>query len=267
MSMRHYSPRRDRRKGVSIRSQRFLNVALGLAILLQISYPLIDGEPLRLVTLAIVYTGALAMVTHAYLSFGARYAFLYLAITFSFALATEEVGLRTGWPFGNYSYSPSLGLTIFSLPLVVPFAWVMMAHPILTAARRLTQNWVFLYGGAAMAAWDLFLDPQMVTANRWTWKFTGAHVPFQPEIPLSNTFGWLFAGMGLIALLHLTLPRDRRKGGTELVAVDIFILWTLFSGVVGNIFFFNRPGIALFAGLIFSAIFAPYLFSRWFGRP
>jgi putative membrane protein len=267
VSIRQYSPRRDRRNGISAGKQRFLNLTLGLAILLQISYPLIEGEPLRLVTLAIVYVGACAMLLHAYFSFGARYAFLYLLITFFFAFATEEIGMRTGWPFGTYHYGTSLGVKIFSLPLVVPFAWLMMAHPVLVAARRLTQNWVFLFGGAAMASWDLFLDPQMVSANRWTWSFTGAHVPFQSEVPLSNTFGWLFAGMGLIALLHLTLPRERRKGGVELVAVDIFILWTLFSGVVGNLFFFHRPGIALFAGLTFAILFAPYLFSRWFGRP
>jgi putative membrane protein len=265
--MRHYSPRRDRRRGISLGSQRFLNVSLTLALLLQISYPLIHGEPLRLVTLAIVYVGALSMVVHARLSFGTRYAVSYLAITFLFALATEEIGMRTGWPFGKYSYGPSLGLKIFDLPLVVPFAWIMMAHPVLVAARRLTQNWVFLYGGVAMAAWDLFLDPEMVSAGRWTWKFTGSHVPFQSEIPLSNTFGWLLAGMGLIALLHVTLPRERRKGGAELIAVDIFILWTLFSGVFGNLFFFHRPGIALFSGVIFALIFGPYLFSRWFGRP
>ena len=207
------------------------------------------------------------MLLHGYFSFGARYAISYFAITFLFALATEELGMRTGWPFGTYSYDPSLGFKIFALPLVVPFAWLMIAHPVLVAARRLTQHWVFLYGGAAMAAWDLFLDPQMVSSHRWTWQFTGSHVPFQPEIPISNTFGWLFAGMGLIALLHVTLPRERRKGGAELIAVDIFIFWTLFSGIVGNLFFFHRPGVALFAGAIFALLFGPYLFSRWFGRP
>ncbi len=265
--MRHYSPHRDRRKGISSGSQKLLAFALFCAILLQISYPLVHGETLRLITLGVVYAGALAMLLHALLAFGARYLISYFSITFVFAITTEQIGLHTGWPFGSYSYDTSLGVKIFTLPLIVPFAWIMIAHPVLVAARRLTQHWVFIYGGAAMAAWDLFLDPQMVSAGRWKWSFTGAHVPFQPEIPLSNTFGWLFAGMGLMALLHVLLPRERRKGGAELVAVDIFILWTFFAGVVGNIFFFDRAGIASFAGLIYAVIFAPYLFSRWFGRP
>ncbi|CAB4672208.1 unannotated protein [freshwater metagenome] len=267
MSIRNYSPRRNRRGRMSPRMNALLATVLAIAISLQIAYPLIDGEALRLLTIAVVYWGAGAMLLHAIMAYGSRYAFTYLGFTFFYALLIENIGVATSWPFGEYSYSPDLGLQIFSVPLVVPFAWIMIAHPVLVIARRIAGNWVFLYGGVAMAAWDLFLDPLMVTSGRWTWKVTGAHVPFQPEIPLSNTFGWLLTGMGLIALLHLMLPRDRRKISPSFSAVDIFVAWTLFSGVVGNLFFFHRPGIALFAGAIFSAVAMPYFFARWLGRP
>jgi uncharacterized membrane protein len=113
----------------------------------------------------------------------------------------------------------------------------------------------------------LFLDPLMVTAGRWTWKVDGAHVPFQPEIPLSNTFGWLLSGMALMSLLHFFTPRDRRKKSGSLVAADILLFWTLFSGIVGNLFFFGRPGIAIFSGSILGILLAPYFFNRWIGRP
>jgi putative membrane protein len=201
------------------------------------------------------------------LAYGAQYAFTYLGTTVVFALIVESVGVKTGWPFGTYEYDPSLGHTIAGVPYVVPFAWVMMAHPVLIAARRVAGNWVFLYGGYAMAAWDLFLDPQMVAANRWRWTFDGAHVPYQPEIPLSNTFGWLLAGMALIAILHQILPRDRRKSSASFGAVDIWLAWTFFGGVVSNLFFFDRPGIAFFGGIAFALFFLPYAFSRWLGRP
>ena len=267
MSIRHYSPRRNRRRGISSRSQFALNLTLGIAILLQISYPLLSGEALRVVTISTVYWGAGAMALHALLAFGARYAFTYLGIALSFGFLIELMGLKTGWPFGTYKYDPSLGPQLFDVPLVVPFAWAMIAHPILCAARRVAGNWVFLYGGYAMAAWDLFLDPQMVAANRWRWTFDGAHVPYQPEIPLSNTFGWLLAGMALIAILHQILPRDRRKSSASFGAVDIWLAWTFFGGVVSNLFFFDRPGIAFFGGIAFALFFLPYAFSRWLGRP
>lgn len=265
--MRHFTPRGNRRRGISAKSRNILSSVLALTIILQIGYPLVHGETLRIVTLAFVYSGALAMLLHAFYSFGWRYALTYFGITFLFSLITEQIGVRTGWPFGTYSYDSSLGYQLFGVPLVVPFAWLMMAHPVLVAARRVTQHWVFIYGGAAMMAWDLFLDPQMVAANRWTWTFSGAHVPSEPEIPISNAAGWLFVGMGLIALLHIALPRERRKQGAEFAAIDIFLGWTLFSGVIGNIFFFHRPEIALFAGIVFSIVLMPYAFARWLGRP
>jgi putative membrane protein len=219
------------------------------------------------VTIATVYWAAGAMVLHALLAYGARYAFTYLFVTAIFALFIESVGVKTGWPFGTYEYDPSLGHTIAGVPYVVPFAWVMMAHPVLIAARRVAGNWVFLYGGYALAAWDLFLDPQMVSAGRWTWTFDGPHVPFQPEIPLSNTFGWLLSGMALIAILHQVLPRDRRKSSASFGAVDLWLTWTFFGGVVSNLFFFDRPGVAFFGGIAFALFFLPYAFSRWLGRP
>lgn len=267
MSIRHYSPRRNRRRSISPKMNALLASVLATAILLQITYPLIDGEALRLVTIAIVYWGAGAMLLHALLAYGLRYVFLYASFTFIYALTIEQVGVLTSWPFGEYSYSNDLGPFIFSVPFVVPFIWIMMAHPILVASRRVAGHWVFLYGGVALAAWDLFLEPLMVSSKRWTWKVTGAHVPFQPEIPLSNAFGWLLTGMGLIAILHLILPRDRRKVGASYLAIDVYLIWILFSGIVGNLFFYHRLGIALFAGAIFGAVLTPYFFTRWLGRP
>jgi putative membrane protein len=240
---------------------------LGIAILLQISYPLLSGEALRVVTISTVYWGAGAMALHALLAFGARYAFTYLGIALSFGFLIELIGLKTGWPFGTYEYDPTLGPQLFDVPLVVPFAWAMIAHPILCAARRVAGNWVFLYGGFGLMAYDLFLDPQMVTAGRWTWEVTGSHVPFTPEVPLSNAFGWLLSGMALIAILHLALPRDRRKVSASFITIDIFLIWTWFAGVVSNLFFFDRPGIAFIFGLTFGVVLAPYIFSRWLGRP
>lgn len=267
MSIRHYSPRRNRRRGISLRAMTFLYLVLAVAILLQISYPLLSGESLRVVTISTVYWGAAAMALHALMTYGARYAFTYLIATLTFALIVESIGVTTGWPFGVYKYDYSLGVQILSVPLVVPFAWAMIAHPVLVAARTITKHWGFLYGGLTMMAWDLFLDPQMVSANRWKWEVTGSHVPFTPEVPLSNAFGWLLMGMALIAILHFILPLDRRKVSASLLATDIFLGWTLFAGVVSNLFFFHRPGIALMGGLILGTLLAPYFFIRWLGRP
>jgi putative membrane protein len=250
-----------------MRAMTFLYVVLGIAILLQVSYPLLSGEPLRLVTISTVYWGAAAMALHALLAYGPRYAFTFLLATLTFALVVESIGVTTGWPFGVYEYDYSLGVQIFSVPLVVPFAWAMIAHPVLVAVRTITKNWGFLYGGLTLMAWDLFLYQQMVRDGRWTWDVTGAHVPFTPEVPLSNALGWLLTGMALIAMLNFILPRDRRKESASLFAADIFLGWSLFAGIVSNLFFFHRPGIALLGGLVLGILLTPYFFIRWLGRP
>ncbi len=267
MSLRQFYPRKNMRRQVAGWKLFVLYATLVVAIGLQISYPLIEGEPLRLVTIATVYWAAAAMFLHAMLAYGVVYAMQFLFITFTYSLLVEQLGSKTGWPFGSYEYSGSLGYQIYGVPLVVPFAWVMLAHPIFIAARKVTKNWVFLYGGLGMMAWDLFLDPQMVSAERWVWDFTGTSVPFQPEIPLSNTFGWLLTGMGLMAILNLALRKDRRKVATSTAVPDFFLMWTWFSGVVGNLFFFDRPGVALIGGVVFGLVLLPYIFLLRFGPP
>ena len=266
MSIRQYVPRRRIGQQFTFSEAMPLYLVFAIALLLQITYPLLEGEALRLVTLAVVYWGAGAMVLHSFFSYGMKFALRFLLITFFYALIVEQIGHRTGWPFGVYKYDPSLAYQVFDIPLVVPFAWVMMAYPILIVARRVAPRWVFLYGGLGLMIWDFFLDPQMVNAGRWSWEITGPTVPFQPMIPLSNAFGWLLTGMGLMAILHLSLPRERRKRGLSTAIPDFFLLWTVFGGVIGNIFFFGYPAIGVSVGIVFALYLLPYFISQRLGR-
>ena len=266
MSIRNYRPRRDARRSISPTKNFLLITVLTVALALQISYPLAEGETLRLVTIATVYWAAGAMLLHALFAYGWNYALRFLFITFLYALLIEQIGMRTTWPFGSYEYSPTLGYQIYGVPLVVPFAWVMMAHPIFIAARRLAPKLVFLVGGYGLMAWDLFLDPQMVSARRWTWEISGRTVPFQPEIPLSNAFGWLLAGMGLMALLNVTLPKERRSLGYSRAVPEFFLAWTWIGGVIANLFYFDRPGVAFIGGISLGLIVISYFISVKFGR-
>ena len=267
MSIRQYRPRGGRRRQIDNKKNLLLYGLLALSIALQMTYPLVHGDLLRTITIATVYCAAVAMITHSFFAFGARFAITFAILTFGYALGVEILGSKSGWPFGTYHYDSSLGAAIAGVPILVPFAWMMLTYPLLIAARKVGKSWVFLYGGLGLMAWDLFLDPQMVSAHRWVWEFHANATPFAPMVPLSNSFGWLLSGMGLMALLHWALPKDRRKGGAILTVPNIFLTWTWFSGVIGNLFFFHRPGLALFAGVIFALILAPYFFAQYLGQP
>ena len=150
MSIRNFRPPRDLRRRITPLQSALSISVLTVAIFLQISYPLLEGETLRLVTLAFVYWAAGAMLLHALFAYRFKFAFRFLLITFCYALAVEQIGFRTTWPFGAYEYSGTLGYQIYGVPLVVPFAWIMMAYPIFIAARRIAPSWVFLIGGYSM---------------------------------------------------------------------------------------------------------------------
>jgi putative membrane protein len=81
MSIRHYTPRRRARGGASPLLIKVMGGALGLAIVLQIAYPLVDGSALKFITIASVYLAALAMFLHGVAAFGARYGWTLLGIT------------------------------------------------------------------------------------------------------------------------------------------------------------------------------------------
>jgi uncharacterized membrane protein len=232
----------------------------------QIAYPLAEGERLRQLTIFTVLLAAVAIAVQSWATYGPRYSLTYLAITAPFALMIETIGVHTGWPFGEYEYATTLGRSFFDVPLVVPLAWVMMAHPVLVAARRLSQRWAIFLGGFGLMAWDVFLDPMMVEAGHWSWERATPALWGVPGIPLSNFFGWLLSGVILMAILHTVLPTERRAEPASNMPAATFLLWTYFSSVIGSLFFFDRAGVALTGGLLMGAIVLPYAATLWWSR-
>jgi uncharacterized membrane protein len=230
----------------------------------QIGYPLVDGEWLRRVTIASVVLFFLASLSHALVHRGLRWTLGLVVVTTGGGLLAEAVGVRTGLPFGDYTYSGSLGPQLLGVPVIVPLAWTMMAYPVLLAARHLTTRWwVVLVGGVGLAGWDVFLDPQMVNDGRWRWTHPTPALPGVEGVPLTNYAGWLVVGVVMMALLSRLAPRDR---GSETVPA-VLLTWTYLGSIVGNLFWFGEPSIALAGGLAMGLLVLPYLWSMWQSRP
>jgi uncharacterized membrane protein len=123
--------------------------------------------------------------------------------------AVEAIGTRTGRPFGPYGYTGRLRPEVGGVPAVVPLAWFAMAAPARETAhavlgRRSSPARRVLLGAAALTAWDLFLDPQMVGEGYWRWTRPGRY----RGIPLSNYAGWLLVGAAAMVVLEVTAPPD-----------------------------------------------------------
>jgi uncharacterized membrane protein len=229
-------------------------------ILGQIAWILVGDDGRTVLSVLTVVTFFLASASHAFLNRGAAWAGGFLAISLAFGWGIEVLGLATSFPFGTYAYADVLGPSLAGVPLIIPMAWSMMAYPCLLAGQRLSSTLLgtALIGGWVLAAWDLFLDPQMVGQGYWTWSDARWALPGIPGIPLQNFLGWLLAAIVLMWLLGL-LPR---KHATDTVPAAL-LTWVFASSVFANLVFFGRPGVALWGGVCMGAIVVPYLWRMW----
>jgi putative membrane protein len=135
---------------------------------------------------------------HAWQTLGSQRAIALLVLTFVISLAFESVGVATGWIYGPYHYTNSLGPRVFGLvPVLIPVAWFMMMYPARVIAGRLLglgepsspRRVVLLAALSAvvMTAWDVVMDPFMVRMGHWVWEQEGAYF----GVPLQNYLGWL----------------------------------------------------------------------------
>ncbi len=250
------APSRD--AGTPAIAHRVVLVLLALGVLTQISYPLLSGLGLRAATIGSVLLLAAAGVLHAGTSLGPRAALVLLLVAGGVGLSAEAVGIRTGFPFGAYHYTGTLGAELLGVPLVVVAAWTMMAYPCLLLGRALTPRLPVLSGAPALAAWDLYLDPQMVSAGHWRFAHPSPALPGLGGIPLTNYAGWLLTAVVLLTLLHRLLPRHSRPEVPGWPPA-VLLAWTWAGSAVANLFFFDRPAVAAWGVLGMGASVGPYL--------
>lgn len=235
--------------------------AWGLAaavVAAQVPYPLVHGDARDVLTVVTVVVFAAASVVAAMSSASWPYAAVVLVGAGVIGFAAEAIGVHSGVPFGDYRYLHGLGAKLADVPVVVPFAWVMMAHPAAVVARRLASPLVAQVGiGAlALASWDVFLDPQMVDAHHWHWLHPHPHLPGVSGVPLSNFGGWLLVSLVVMAVLQ---PVAARVGARHDAPATALWLWTWASSTLANVVFFGRPGVALAGAIAMGLVGVPLL--------
>ncbi|WP_127501306.1 carotenoid biosynthesis protein [Actinoplanes solisilvae] len=233
---------------------------LGVLILAQISYPLTGGGVRAGLTVATVVLGYLLSVSHALLTRGPRAAIALVAIATLGGFAVEALGVATGFPFGTYVYSGQLGPKLLGVPLIIPLAWTWMAWPAWLAAQRLpVARWARV-GVAAfgLAAWDLFLDPQMVAEGYWRWQSPTPALPGVPGIPVGNYLGWLGFAIVLMTALSFALGRTNPLPDDKPILALWF--WTYASSVLAHAVFLDLPASAAWGGLFMGAAVLPVAF-------
>ena len=232
---------------------------LGVLVLTQICYPLTAGALRADLTVLTVVLGYLLSVSHALLTRGVRTAGALVATATVGGFAVEAVGVATGFPFGTYDYSGQLGPKLLGVPLIIPLAWTWMAWPAWLAALRLARRTParVAVAAAGLAAWDLFLDPQMVAEGFWTWDSPTPALPGVPGVPIGNYLGWLGFALLLMAVLAPAAgPRAAMPGPADRPMLALWC-WTYASSVLAHLAFLGLPWSALGGGALMGAAVIP----------
>jgi putative membrane protein len=153
--------------------------------------------------------------------------------------AVEYLGSHTGVPFGHYHYTSRLQPQLGHVPLTIPVAWLMMlpaSWAVADAIARGRGPGFWLLSGLAITAWDLYLDPQMVSWRLWVWERKGGYF----GIPWINFLGWTLSGAVMTAVTSALLPDPLPT--VPLTAIYV-LTWLL--EVVGLGVFWRQPMPAL----------------------
>ena len=227
-------------------------------VLTQICYPLTGGRTRAALTVLTVVLGYVLSVSHALLTRGPRAAGALVAVATVGGFAVEAVGVATGFPFGTYDYSGQLGPKLLGVPLIIPLAWTWMAWPAWLAAVRLARGRVprVVLAAVGLAAWDLFLDPQMVAEGYWTWQSATPALPGVPGIPVGNYLGWLGFALVLMAVLAQLAGPAAGVPGDDRPIMALW-LWTYASSVLAHVAFLDLPASAAWGGVGMGLVVIP----------
>lgn len=223
----------------ALRQLSWWRVVLVLWALSMVPTPLF---PERFALFSYVSTGLLTLGVFGYTRsrYGAR-AWLLFALSFTFGLLVEWLGYTTGVPFGPYRYLAP-GPQLLGVPLLVPLGWFTFSVVGLALAPPGSKRWL---APLALVAWDVGLDPLMVTQGFWAF---GSGVYY--GIPLSNFVGWFVSGAALVMLLGWLEPRLLRDTSAEMRAV----FWAQTFLISVGLLFYGLPWAALAAALAMGTV-------------
>jgi putative membrane protein len=182
-----------------------LALAYGVALIANISFGL--SIPIALVLLLSV---AFALI-HGAVRYGWSGIAAFIVICLVVSNILENTSILTGFPFGHYHYTDSLGPKLFLVPLLIGpayfangyLAWVL-ANVLIGDVRRgaaaFTTFAVPFIASFLMVMWDLTFDPRASTIQHmWIWEQGGGYF----GVPFTNYLGWFFTVYVFLQLFAL----------------------------------------------------------------
>jgi bisanhydrobacterioruberin hydratase len=165
---------------------------------------------------------------------------LYLLITLAvYAVAVETFAIKTGWLYGDFLYTGSLGLKLFGVtPWTIIFAWPPIAiGAVALSSGRLAKSVIL------MVLADLVLDPGAVDLGFWSWPAGG----FWYGVPIVNYLGWVVSSFVICYILNRFAVANKitRQPGSRLSYILMIWFWS-FIGLFNQQYLVFAIGVGIF---------------------
>ncbi len=142
-----------------------------------------------------------------------------------YALAVETAAIKTGFPYGSFSYTDVLGPKLLdTTPWAVAFAYPPILLGAFWLASKFTRSFPRIILAAIFATIvDVVLDPAIVKLEFWAWETPGAFY----GVPWINFAGWLLSGLVGAFILHILWGKDHRvKAPVAYSGLSVLLFWT-----------------------------------------
>ena len=193
----------------------------------------------------------------------------WIGVLIAYTDAIELVGVATGWPYGSFEYTVSLGPMLGGVPLALPVFFIPLVVNayllcLLLLGSRASNGWLRLAAViAAVVAMDVVLDPGAVALGFWSF---GGGAFF--GVPLSNYAGWVLSATVAVVTLdrafELGALGDRLRD-CEFMLDDMVSFVILWGGI--NLWYGNylpaAVAVAFGVGLVRADRFDAALFAQW----
>ena len=178
------------------------------------------GSLIELTPFTILLTTFLLLLNHQHWN---RKIVIALFLIAFLGLAIEIIGINTGVPFGDYTYSSVLGIQLFGTPLLIGVNWLMLVYSsVLIMHRFISTIWLkALLASLLMVLLDVFIEPVAIDWNMWTWKMT--------NVPIQNYVTWGIAALIFSLILSFQLNEHHKNK----MAIPVILWQFLFFVILG----------------------------------
>jgi len=198
-----------------------------------------------------------------------RRALGWIGVLIAYTYAIELLGVATGWPYGSFEYTVSLGPMLGGVPVALPVFFIPLVVNayllcLLLLGSRAANGWLRLATViAAVVAMDVVLDPGAVALGFWSF---GGGAFF--GVPLSNYAGWVLSATVAVVTLDRAFSLEAlgdRLRNCEFMLDDMVSFVILWGGI--NLWYGNlipaAVAVAFGVGLVRADRFDASLFAQW----